>query len=72
MQNGDEVICAWSGAFKGLTTGKVYKVLGTKRDHGTLYINIKDDMQRVGTYDSKRFITSTDLNTQHEVNTHGA
>lgn len=64
MQINDVVICAWSGSYQGITTGREYTVIDVKLDHGIKYISIKDDLNRVGTYDAARFMKRTDRNEQ--------
>lgn len=68
MQIGSKVVCAWSSDFGGLTTGKEYTVLDMKSDHGSTYINIMDDFDRIGTYDSKRFMTVEEVTKQTQEN----
>ena len=69
MQINDVVVCAWSGSYQGITTGREYTVIDVKLDHGIKYISIKDDLNRVGTYDVARFMKRTDMNEQVLENT---
>lgn len=72
MQINDKILCAWAGTYRGLTTGKEYIVKDIVKAHGCTYVNIIDDMQRLGSYDSKRFILSTDVDQQNTEKKHGA
>lgn len=69
MQINDIVVCAWSGSYQGITTGREYTVIDVKLDHGIKYISIKDDLNRVGTYDATRFMKRIDMNEQVLENT---
>ena len=64
MQVNDIVVCAWSGKYTGIKTGREYTVMNVFEDQGIKYISIKDDLNRVGTYDAARFMKRTDMNEQ--------
>jgi hypothetical protein len=60
MQINDDVVCAWSGIYTSITTGKTYRVDNVFEDHGNEYITVLDDNGKRASYDSCRFMKLTD------------
>lgn len=55
----EQVVCAYAGKYQEtghLKTFGTYKLLGTKNDRGTEYVNIIDESGAERTYIAKRFV----------------